>query len=61
MGQHVVRVDDEVWETLSQRSKDLNLILVSRNTVLRKILGLQDNTQKSCSSSVKKRNYYTAT
>lgn len=41
----VVRVDDEVWEELKKRAVHLGLVFATPNTVLRKVLGLEEKSK----------------
>lgn len=40
MTQHVIRIDNEVWNCLEEKARDLGMVFKSRNAVLRSILGL---------------------
>lgn len=37
---HVIRIDDEVWNRLEEKARDLGMVFKSRNAVLRSVLGL---------------------
>lgn len=44
---HVVRVDDEVWDRLNEKARELGMVFASRNVVLRTVLGLPPPKESS--------------